>query len=99
METKIGKIIPNANGKNYVILAVNGNSAVVQGGFDYVVIRDLDYFEQSGNWGNGKYFPCFDDKDSYKMLNFALYYMKNYCYPPEDHPLYRELEVEESVDD
>ena len=80
METKIGKNIPNANGKNYVILAVDGNSAVVQGGFDYVVIRDLDYFEQSGSWGNGKYFPCFDDKDSYRMLRQALYYMKHYSY-------------------
>lgn len=94
METKIGKIIHNANGKNYVILAVDGNSAVVQGGFDYVVIRDLDYFEQSGSWGNGKYFHCFDDKDSYKMLNFALYYMKHYCYPPEDHPIYEDIDEE-----
>ena len=74
METKIGKIIPNANGKNYVILAVDGNSAVVQGGFDYVVIRDLDYFEQSGSWGNGKYFPCFEDETSGKQLKKALLY-------------------------
>ena len=80
METKIGKIIPNANGKNYVILAVKGNSAVVQGGFDYVVIRDLNYFEQSGSWSSGKYFPCFDDKDSYRMLRQALHYMKHYSY-------------------
>lgn len=80
METKIGKIIPNANGKNYVILAVDGDSAVVQGGFDYVVIRDLSYFEETGSWGSGKYFPCFDDKDSYCMLRQALHYMKHYSY-------------------
>lgn len=80
METKIGKIIPNANGKNYVILAVDGDSAVVQGGFDYVVIRDLSYFEETGSWGSGKYFPCFDDKDSYRMLRQALHYMKHYSY-------------------
>ena len=99
LETKVGKVIPNANGKNYTVLAVDGENAVLQGGFDYVVIRHLSYFEQTGGWGNGKYFPSFNDQDSYKMLTFALYYMKHYCYPPEDHPIYRDIEVEKGVND
>lgn len=89
---KIGKIISNVNGKNYMILAVEGDSALLHGGHDFVVIRDLSCFEQCGSWGNGKYFPCFDDKDSYKILSFALYYMKHCCYPPDSHPIYTELE-------
>lgn len=99
LETKVGKVIPNANGKNYTVLAVDGESAVLQGGFDYVVIRDLSYFEQSGSWGSGKYFPSFNDQDSYKMLTFALYYMKHYTWPPDYHPIYTDIAVEEGADD
>ncbi len=88
---KIGKIIPNANGNNYVVLAVEGDSALLHGGHDFVVIRDLSYFEQSGSWGSGKYFPCFTEEDSYKMLSYALYYFRHYCYPPEDHPIHKDL--------
>lgn len=88
---RVGKVVKNNNGTYYTILAVMGNRALLHGGFDFVVIDELDYFEESGSWGNGKYFPCFVEEDSYKMLTYALYYFRHRCYPPEDHPLYKDL--------
>lgn len=81
---KVGKQIQNGNGYVYTVLAVNEDRALLVGGHDYVVINDLKYFEESGHWGNGTYFPFFEDSNSTKMLDRALYYFKNYNYKPYD---------------
>ena len=79
-ELKVGKQIKNNNGKVYTVLAVKGERALLVGGWDYVVINDLSYFEETGSWGGGKYFPFFVDEDSSKMLDVAFYYFNNYEY-------------------
>ena len=73
-DTKIGKVISNKNGKDYTLLAMKGDRALLHGGFDYVVIEELEYFEKTGYWGNCKYFPCFEDETSGKQLKKALLY-------------------------
>ena len=77
---KVGKQIKNQNGKVYTVLAVRGERALLVGGWDYVVINDLSYFEETGSWGNGKYFPFFVDEDSAKILDVAFYYFNTYSY-------------------
>mgnify|MGYP003298075415 CR=1 FL=1 len=44
---RVGKVIKNNNGTNYTVLAVMGNRALLHGGFDFVVIDELDYFDTS----------------------------------------------------
>lgn len=77
-ELKVGKQINNNNGKTYTVLAVRGDRALLVGGWDYVVINDLSYFEETGSWSGGKYFPFFVDEDSAKMLDVAFYYFNEY---------------------
>ena len=79
-DIKVGKQIQNQNGKIYTVLACKGERALLVGGWDYVVIDDLNYFMESGNWGGGKYFPFFEDDKSIEMLNQAFYYFNNYEY-------------------
>ena len=79
-ELKVGKQIQNQNGKVYTILACKGERALLVGGWDYVVIDDLSYFEETGSWGGGKYFPFFEDSRSIEMLDRALYYFNNRSY-------------------
>lgn len=79
-ELKVGKQIQNQNGKTYTVLAVKDDRALLVGGWDYVVIDDLTCFINSGSWGNGRYFPFFEDKNSIDMLDRALYYLNNYTY-------------------
>lgn len=76
VDNRVGKKVLNKNGKEYTILAIDGDSAVLHGGHDFVVIRDLSYFIENGSWGGGKYFPCFNEEDSYKMLRMSLHYLK-----------------------
>ena len=71
--TKIGKTIKNNNGKEYKIILVKDNKALLHGGYDFVVINDLDHFEEFGCWHGGNYFPCFDDEDSYDALMSAIH--------------------------
>ena len=79
-ELKVGKQITNQNGLVYTVIACKEDRALLVGGHDYVVIRDLSYFMETGNWGGGKYFPFFEDNNSATMLNRALYYFDNYDY-------------------
>lgn len=76
----IGKQIQNNNGKLYTVIACRGDRALLVGGHDYVVISDLSYFVESGSWGGGKYFPCFDDDTSGEVICRALYYFNTYEY-------------------
>lgn len=79
-QLKVGKQIKNANGYTYTVLAAKGERALIVGGWDYVVIDDLSYFESSGYWGGGEYFPFFTDNRSAEALDRALYYFINYDY-------------------
>lgn len=76
MDNRVGKRVLNKNGIEYTILAIHDDGAVLHGGHDFVVIRDLSYFVENGSWGGGKYFPCFNEEDSYKMLRMSLHYLK-----------------------
>lgn len=75
----IGKKIENRNGKQYFVIAqIDDDRALLYGDPDYVVIDSLTYFQETGSWCNGKYFPCFNNNlDSYKTLKEALYYLKH----------------------
>lgn len=81
MKSYVGKTLINANGKEYVVLAQNGERALLMGGQDFVVINDISYFAESGSWGGGKYFPHFyDESQSVKSLDRALYFFNHYYY-------------------
>lgn len=84
MDLKVGKQVKNENGKVYTILAVKGGRALIVGGWDYIVIDDLECFRQTGAWGNGKYFPFFEDRRSTQTLERALYYFTHGKYKPEE---------------
>ena len=77
---RVGKQIQNQNGKVYTVLACKDDRALLVGGWDYVVINNLSYFEKTGSWSEGRYFPFFVDEDSAKMLDVAFYYFNNYEY-------------------
>lgn len=77
LNLKVGKQIKNNNGTVYTVLASYNDCALLVGGWDYVVITDLSYFENSGNWSGGKYFPFFEDPRSTLMLQDALAYFCN----------------------
>ena len=79
-ELKVGKQITNSNGTIYTVIACKNDRALLVGGWDYVIISDLNYFESTGSWGSGKYFPFFEDDNSISTLDQALYYFNNYEY-------------------
>lgn len=83
-QLKVGKQIKNTNDCTYTVLAAKGERALLVGGWDYVVIGDLSYFESSGSWGGGEYFPFFTDEGSAEALDRALYYFINYDYKRAD---------------
>lgn len=71
---KTGTQLKCNNGKTYTVIICKGNKALLVGGWDYVVINELDMLEKTGAWGNGKYFPFFEDGNTDALKDAVNYF-------------------------
>lgn len=71
---KTGTQLKCNNGKTYTVISCEGNKALLVGGWDYVVINELDLLERTGSWGNGKYFPFFEDGNTEALMDAVNYF-------------------------
>ena len=80
MEDNLNFQIGNNNGIIYTVICQDGDNAILSGGNDYVVIRDLSNFRKLHSWCGGEYFPHYHDSEwQIKQLQAALDYFKIIC--------------------